>query len=62
MQTDNLFFTDSGEPCDLGESSIAGIEAVAVPRSMTQPAFPKTGVAGDGERPVSHFEKTAQPN
>lgn len=62
MQIDNLFFTDDGGTCDLDESSIAGIEAVAVPRSMTQPAFPKTGIAGDGERPVSHFENAAQPN
>lgn len=45
------------------ENSIAGIEPVAVPRAMTQPAFPKTGVAGgDEERPTSHFEKTASPN
>ena len=44
------------------ENSIAGIEPVAVPRAMTQPAFPKAGVAGDEERPTSHFEKTASPN
>ena len=43
------------------ENSIAGIEPVAVPRAMTQPAFPKAGVAGDEERPTSHFEKTASP-